>query len=91
MVKEDVLAVASLRREVLEVAVLTYAMLLTQLLPKLAPDYVDSQRSYSPRDCLFDEWEAFRRDREGGGMLTTVAALAGLDCYDLPASGSEKL
>jgi hypothetical protein len=40
LVEEDVLAVAALGREVLEVAVAVDAMLLAQLLPELLPDAV---------------------------------------------------
>jgi hypothetical protein len=39
LVVEDVLAVAALGREVFEVAVLVYAVLLAELLPELAADF----------------------------------------------------
>lgn len=47
LVEENVFAVSALRCEVLQITILTNAMLLAKLLPKLATNYMDIIRAFS--------------------------------------------
>ena len=65
LIEEDIFPVPTFRSEVFEVAILIYAVLLTQLLPELATD--------------FEEVSARSLNRRSGSNYTAIAALACLN------------
>lgn len=82
LVVENVFAVATLGREIFEIAVLTDAVLLAKLLPELTPNLWATLKSAISAQAgrLVGVLDAMY-----AGSLTAVAALASLDRNDFPA------
>jgi hypothetical protein len=80
LVEEDVFSVTALSREILEVAILANSVFLTKLLPELAANWGLSATGAAECSRCSRPDSVINMDE----LLTAVAALACLNCDDLP-------